>query len=101
MGSNWLLEEYACYFTWFGNQTGAGFGVYQLSSNAGAFNQAGLGNVNVTAGGKFGFYAFTQDGGGGAATMVITNFSYASAPVLPVITQTSGVNIGYVADFSG
>lgn len=95
------LKNMPATFTWFGNQTGAGFGVYQLSSNAGAFNQAGLGNVNVTAGGKFGFYAFTQDGGGGAATMVITNFSYASAPVLPVITQTSGVNIGYVADFSG
>ncbi|MCB0592214.1 MAG: proprotein convertase P-domain-containing protein, partial [Saprospiraceae bacterium] len=94
------LKDVPTTMTWFGNQTGTAYGCYQLTNNGGANAQSGTNvSVSVNQGGNFGFYSYTADGIGGACVLTITNFSFQAAPQLPTVTQTAGVNVGYVADF--
>ncbi|MEO6131636.1 MAG: hypothetical protein ABIQ02_07295, partial [Saprospiraceae bacterium] len=69
----------------FGNQENLWITV---SNNGGGLNQMGVVNVAVPAGRRLALAAYTLDGGGGPATITITNFVVSQIlPAIPVITQ--------------
>ena len=66
----------------------------------GSINQSGILSVPVTAG-QYLYIMAGSDAVDDGSDLTITNFALQAAPVPPVLTQTSGVNIGYQADFEG